>query len=519
MNLDWVFWRIPVGARSLCHELEHALNLERYRTYLWSSKTLYQAPADLYLHLVHGHIYQNARAWPRKWKFCCELDAFELYVWLTGLELATEKKLYNLLRRQILLSVVARQSPDGGWYHGEWTDMKECHYRFHAGALLLLENALDEWTDSLVQQSLARGASFVASRTDTTDLGLWFLHDSLEGSAEMMNEMLKQTGSIAKGFGAWKPSRALGKSPTNKMILNTHVDTTIALDRYQASTGDQQYQKLTSSARDATRALLALRPAEGLYRLVYRAVALTMLPASEAKQLSFPVRAVRRLATKYLRPNLYRVKRLFPRLVMPGGIVDRHLSPLHFDEKYHAVNLMDLARYWRRFPEEKLDRVVRDAIQFVVASDTSILRWWAETKPRQSAIVVFAEALCHLCMQQRDPGYRKYLAEAVLQIEDSALGLPPSILGGNTEIVGRKRQIPCPSPSEQRLRVANLSTVDRKELLVINPTNDDIELAWERSAGFPLVWTLPDGTPAAETGAPTRVPARGWLWGREGTGE
>jgi hypothetical protein len=100
--------------------------------------------------------------------------------------------------------------------------MKECHYRFHTGALLLLENALDEWTDSVVQQSLARGASFVASRTDTTDLGLWFLHDSLEGSTAMMNEMLKQTGSIAKGFGAWKPSRVLGKSPTNKVILNTH---------------------------------------------------------------------------------------------------------------------------------------------------------------------------------------------------------------------------------------------------------------------------------------------------------
>jgi hypothetical protein len=123
-------------------------------------------------------------------------------------------------------------------------------------------------------------------------------------------------------------------------------------------------------------------------------------------------------------------------------------------------------------------------------------------------------------MQQRNPEYRSYLAEAVLHIEDSELGLPPSILGGNAEIVGQKQQIPCPSPAEQRLRIANLSTVDRKELLVINPTGEDLELAWERSADLRLVWTLPDGTLAAEgADAPPRVPARGWLWGREGTAE
>jgi hypothetical protein len=514
-HLDWVVWRLPAGIPDLCSELSNLFSVERQRTYLWSSQTVYQSPADLYLHLINGNVYQNARAWPRKWKFCCELDAYELYVWLSGLELATGKHLYNLLRRQILFSVIARQSGSGAWKHGEWTDLNECHYRFHNGALLLLENACDEWTDGLVRESLAKGTEFIASRRDETALGLWFLHDSLEDSAEAMDAMYRQTGSIVPGFGAWKPSRILGKSPTNKMILNTHVDTTITLDRYREATGDTQYQALVASARMATQSLLALRPAEIPYRAVYWAVGLTLLPVAQARQLPLPVRALKRMSWMYLVPRLYLLKRLFPRLVMPSGFIDRHLSPPHFDAKYHAVNVMDLVRYWRRFPEEDLHSIIERAIQFVLGNDKSVLRWWVEEKPRQFAIVVFTDALYQLCMLRPDRIYRRYLAEAMLLIEDLGLGLPPSLLGGNVEVLRRRQQVRCPSPKEPRLRVANLGSAGRAELLVVNPEAVELPLAWELSGAFPVEWTLPDGASVSTNGTHVRVPPRGWLWGIE----
>jgi hypothetical protein len=519
MHLDLVFWRIRDNTTGMCSELNNPLNLERQRTYLWSSKTAYQSPADLYLYLVNGHIYQNARAVPRKWKFCCELDAFELYVWLSGLALATKKSLYDLLRRQIVLSVIARQSADGGWYHGEWTDYKECHYRFHCGALLLLESALDEWPDDVLRESLEKGVLFVASRTDVTDLGLWFLHDSLEQSAEAMDEMLKQTGALIKGFGAWKPSRVLGKLPTNKMILNTHVDTTVAVHRYAEATGDDQFQAHITSARRATRQLLTLRPAELLYRSIYWAVGLTLLPASEGQALPLPLRALKRVTWKYLVPQLYRLKRLFPRLVMPGGLIERHLSPLHFDTKYHAVNVLDLARLWRRFPEDELSDVLRGAIEFVMRDDRSILKSWAEAKPRQFGIVVFAEALYHLCMYKQDPSYRRYLADTILLIEDLKLGLPPSLLGGNVEVTKRAEQTPCPSPTAAQLRVANLSTIRHKELIVVNPTDQDVELSWESCGAPPFAWTTGGAVPVTPRQERTWVPARGWLGGKETSGD
>ena len=513
-ELDCVLWRIPTAARAIQEDLQNPQVLERWPTFLWSSKSLYRLPADLYAHVVNGHVFQNARAWPRKWRFCCELDACELFVWLTGLELATGKPLYNLLRRQILLSVMARQSADGGWHHGEWTDLNESHYRFHNGALQLLENACDEWNDPMLRASLARGAAFVASRTDRTDFGLWFMHDSLECSATSMDEMHRQTGSIVKGFGAWRPTYLLGKSATNKLILNTHVDTTVTLDRYGCVTGDRQYQPAVDSAREATRRLLALRPADTLYRLAYRAVGWTLLPEGEARRLPLPVRALKRLVSQHVLPRLYLLKHRYPRIVMPGGFVDRHISPMHFDAKYHAVNILDLVRQQRRFPDDRLEPVIDGAIQFVVRNKYATLRWWSESKPRRFAVVVFAEALYHLCMLLPYPRYRKHLAQALLVIDDQGLGLPPSLLGGNAEITGPSGRVPCPTPVRPGLRVANLSTPGRAELLIVNPTDSEQPLEWESAPVGNLTWTTGDGASVILGERPLHVPPRGWLWGR-----
>jgi len=110
---------------------------------------------------------------------------------------------------------------------------------------------------------------------------------------------------------------------------------------------------------------------------------------------------------------------------MPGGFVDRHLSHIHFDGNYHAVNVVDLARLWRQFPEEKLEPVLNDAVRWVVGGERAVLRWWSEVPPRRFAVVAFAEALYHLCMLRRSPDDRRYLAETMMQVEDLGLGLPP----------------------------------------------------------------------------------------------
>ena len=505
MCLDLTVWRIDPRESDIQTGLEQPLALEKQPVYFWNSQTTYQAPADIYLYLCHGQMYVNRFIWPRKWKINSELDAYALYVTLSGLANATQKILYTLLKRQILFSVIGRQAQDGGWYHGEWTDAMESHYRFHNGAILLLEAALEEGFDDIVHNALERAASFVSSRTDNTDLGLWFLHDSLEDSVEGMNACWEQTG------GAWIPSRVLGKSITNKMILNTHLDSTVTLDRYQEVTGDTQYAERVSSARTATQKLLALRPAEQLYRLVYWAIGLTLLPTPEAKRLPVAKRAIKRLTWKYLLPRIRLIKQTFPRFVMPGGFIERHLAPPHWGVGYFPVNIMDLARFWRRFPDENLADIISDAVRAV--SDTGFLQYCAEEKPRHYALVVYIDALYQLYTMHKTPIYRRYLAEAVLCAEDTGLGLPPSALGADPEAIKKVQQVPCPSPKDNRLRIINLSGSGHRELLVINSTFTDLQLEFEGNTNSRFAWMTAEDQPAS-TNVPLSVPQRGWIWGR-----
>lgn len=506
-SLDFTIWQFPASVSEVCAELERLLVLETQALTLWNSQTAYRSPADVYRYLVHGSVYVDRFIWPRMWKICSELDAYGLYTIMSGLESATGKVLYKLLKHQLLFSVIARQAQDGGWYHGEWTDLMESHYRFHNGAMLILEAALNDHAEESVSKALERAAYFISLHTDHTDLGVWYLHDSLEEDPEMMRELCRQTGST------WIPARTLGKSPTNKLILNTHLDTIVTLRKYSQVSGDKQYNDQVNSALGAARSLLDLRPAEFLYRIIYRAIRLTLLPTPQAERLPLLLRAIKRLTWKYLTPQLHRLKRVFPRLVMPGGFIERHLSMPHYDINYHPVNVMDLARLWRCFPDEDLDEILSAAVEAV--SDSSMLEFWAESKPRQFSLVVWVEALYHLYTLRQNAVYRKRLAEGIMALIDTKLGLPPSLLGADPEAVNANQRTPCPSPADEYIRVANLSCNGGIEILVVNGTEVDRELTWEGNTKPTLTWLSADGEPLPDGTAPLWVPSRTWLWGRQ----
>ena len=110
------------------------------------------------------------------------------------------------------------------------------------------------------------------------------------------------------------------------LVLNTHLDTTIAMNRYRLITGDTQYQALVVSALNSTRAVLGLRTADWLYKPLFWAIGLTMLPTESASKLSIPIRAIKRFAAQYLIKKLPNIKEFFPRLVMPNGYIDRQMS-------------------------------------------------------------------------------------------------------------------------------------------------------------------------------------------------
>lgn len=504
-HLDLVVWRFDACAAGTLDALDAPLALERQRWFLRSSHATIDRLAGVYECLVHGWVYDNRFArrprFPdRTWRICSENEAYSLYMLLNGLERATGRPLYTLLKHQIVGSIVARQGPDGGWHHGEWTDLMESHFRLHAAGVLVLEAAFEATREPAVGRALEAAAAFLGRATDRTDAGTWFLHDALEQSV---------ASATAEGAPAWEPTRSLGAAPANKLILNSHLDGIVTLDRYRELTGDAHHAATVDSALGTARTLLNARPAQWLYRPAYAALRLTLLPAERAARLAAPLKLVRRLAQRHLVPNLYRLKRRYPRFVMPGGLIDRHLSPKHYNTGYHTINLMDVVRLLRRFPDDDLRRIARDAVHAVTG--TGLLQHWVQTR-RVQPVAYWVEAIYQLCTLDPDPAYRAHLAEAMLAAETLGLGLPPTLLGADPEVISHSEHVPCPSPRDARLRVANLGHGRSHEIVVVNPGTEQIGLEWEGAAPQGLQWVPTDALRQSPRHAEVAwVPARGWL--------
>lgn len=473
-TLDAVIWKLDDAA--LIDELMALAPVETQGYFLLGSHTRYAQPADLYRHLIHGWVYEDRYAWPHKRRICSENDAHALHLVFSGLQRATGKRIYGLLKAQLLLSVLSRQGEDGGFRHGEWTDDMESHYRLHCSAMHLMMDALSEDDDPVVRSALARGMAFISGKRDATEVGAWFYHDELETS---------EAGMRRAPF-KWWPGTALGKSPQNMLVLNTQLDTLVALDRYGALTGDTQYVPLVESGYKAARAVLSLRPMEWLYQLLFSAIDLTLLPTEQAARLPPWKRLWKRIGWQVFIPRLPRLKTRFPRLVMPGGYVDRELSLQTWAYDYLAVNLMDLVRA-ANDPRRPAFMPYIDGILEYCAR-TGIARRWLEHKGRAYAVGFYAEALVLLSLAAPRPWTDAMLADALHLCVRQSLGLPPSINGGNAEAQGTPHRVPLPAHAD--IIVANLSRAEHAACLVVNAGQHATKLDVALCA-VPDGWAIP----------------------------
>ena len=473
-SLDAVVWKLDDP--TFIDELMELAPVETQGYFILGSHTRYGQPADLYRHLIHGWVYEDRYAWPHKRRICSENDAHALHLIFCGLQRATGKRIYGLLKAQLLLSVLSRQSADGGFRHGEWTDSMESHYRLHCSAMHLMMDALSETDDPVVRSALTRGMAFISDKRDGTEVGAWFYHDELETS---------EAGMRRAPF-KWWPGTALGKSPQNMLVLNTQLDTLVALDRYGALTGDTQYDPLVESGYKAASAVLSLRPMEWLYRLLFSAIDLTLLPTEQAARLPLWKRLWKRIGWQVFIPRLPRLKTRFPRLVMPGGYIDRELSLQTWAFDYLAVNLMDLVRAARGPRRAAFMPYVEGILVHCVR--TGIVRRWLEHKGRAYAVGFYAEALVLLSLAAPRPQTDAMLADALQLCVGQGLGLPPSSNGGNSEAQTAAHRVP--QPTHANIVVANLSYAERAACVVVNTGQHAIKLD-DALCAVPDGWTIP----------------------------
>lgn len=501
--LDCVVWRLArTGSASAGgdpgSELMSATTLERQPFFIYASHTATRCAADFYEHLVHGSVYGACWAWPKKRKICDELDAFALHTIASALGHSTGKRIYRLLRRQIVLAVLARQDADGGFRHGEWTDEYERHNRLINGAVQLFANECELAPEPALADALKRVTDYVSAQVDPTAAGAWFLHDSLEGSEEGMRHYPL----------GWERGRWLGKSPTNLLILNTHLDCMLALARQRAVSGDDAHGGLLRSAEACLRTVMAARPADWLFRPLLAVIALSLLPKAEQERLPLARRALKRLGWKYLIPRWHLIRRRFPRLLMPAGYIERSLGQADFVHRYHGVHLMDFERLLASTAADARDpqwTAISDGlVDFGVRSRVTLL--WKESAASKDSLAFWAEGLYRRCLRTQADRDRALLANAVLDLHDAGLGLPPSLLGANGEILPPRLAVPTPSAADERLQVVNLSDRDGAGFLVVNTAAVDLPLAFEHPAGNDLA------------GSAATVPARGWILLRPASG-
>ncbi|TCV88122.1 hypothetical protein [Sulfurirhabdus autotrophica] len=482
--VDAVLWKLDTLA--LIDELQSLALVETQGYFLLGSHTRYDYPADLYRHLVNGWVYEDRYAWPHRRRICSENDAHAMHLIFEGLERTTGKRIYGLLKTQLLLSVLSRQSEDGGFRHGEWTDGMESHYRLHCSAMHLMMDSLCEDDDPVVKTALARGMHFISDKFDRTAIGDWFYHDELETSeAGMRNAPFK-----------WWPRRSLGKSPQNMLVLNTQLDTLVALSRYSILTGDTQYATVVDSGYEAAQTVLSLRPMEWLYRLVFSAVTLTLLPTEQVEKLPLWKRLWKRIGWQVFVPRLPRLKTRFPRLVMPGGYIDRELSLQTWAYDYLAVNLMDLVRAEHGTQRAAFMPYIKGILHF--CAKTGIARRWLEHKGRSYALGFYAEALYLLSLHGPDQEIDAMFSEALILCVQQNIGLPPSLLGGNAEAQAGKDRVP--QAVLKSVVVANVSRSGRASCLVVNTGKYPVKLG-------KVLCAIPEGWSVSAT----EIPALGWL--------
>jgi hypothetical protein len=459
--IDLVVWKLSFALKQ---ELLDLAPIETQSYFLWGSHTCYAKPADLYLHLIHGWVYEDRAVWPKYWKICSENDAHALYVLFSGLERATGKTLYRLFKQQLVLAVLARQAEDGGFYHGEWTEGMESHLRLVTSGLHLLLDAFEASQAPELANAIVKTTQFLLQRADRLDCGLWFRHDSLELAESTMRQ---------SPF-PWRSCRAFGKSVSNMLVLNSHLDTTIAIARGASLLKVPEWQQAVAEANLATETLLAAAPADWLYRLIFGLIALSFLPTAQAAHLPLWQRALKRLGWKYLIPHFYQIKCRFPRLSMPGGYLDRALCLKGISPAYHAINFMDLVRLKARFPELNLQAYLDAAFAFTYRS--GLWERWGEDERTRYAYGFWAEALHRLCLLEEALELRARLAETMYRLDTLGLGQAPGLLGGDYERGGvdpmalKLHQLPA------SVRIAKLSTASRRQYLLLGTGQKPIEL-------------------------------------------
>lgn len=324
-----------------------SLNSIERRVYRKTDWFYASKPSDIWTYLVNGSLYDPRGHKDLKKRFKCQQCAFAWWSYFGFLFQETGKKLYDIIQNVIAYSVVLDLSPKGEWGHGFWTDEIETHARFHLDGIHLLISQYEKTGESLWIEAAERGMDFVSEHLmeQLDDGSLWFLHDT--------NEHMDKHAHFQ--------SVLFGKSPGNSLCLNTHVQALTVVNRLShVIPQNTRYAEWSEKGLRALQRVLEHQPAEALYKIF-----IVMWMKSRKKPRSKVEVVAHAVKVRSIRKVFWALRRQYPRLVYPGGWIDRDLTISCFSEEYQITNLKDFLTLYQQMPLSWLLPYIKNNFYFL----------------------------------------------------------------------------------------------------------------------------------------------------------
>jgi hypothetical protein len=362
--------------------------VQQHRVTIIGSDLEASLPGDLPRYFRNGILIDRRNDTPM------EMDAYSIYLAFRALEKAHDHK-YRSERKALVDAVTERMRNCGGfWSHGAWTGSdKEIHMRFTAAAIRLLTEALDDEllaSSSTVVDALNRHLSF----SEPLSCGTWFLHDSLE-----------KCGNELPGWSQPVRNVAWGSSPTNCLVLNTHVDTLVTvlhvLKRVEMNEADRRH--LVSKFQSGLAALkTVLSPDPSFPRRLFGTldgVVRSLLLRTWSNSLAG--KALRKAFFWLVAPIRQRLQSRYPGYVFPDGYIERDIGLSWRAYVYHLFNVWDLAKFLIQYKEsglgmdleffERCEELIDNGIDY--ATRSSYWRYVVVSMKENAAAIVLCEAI------------------------------------------------------------------------------------------------------------------------------
>ncbi|MCD6394267.1 MAG: hypothetical protein J7M40_12265 [Planctomycetes bacterium] len=425
----------------------------------------YERVSDVWTYYIMGDVFNVAGLGASK-GWCSQNMAYALYYHLDFLGKRTGKKLYLVLRDLIGYSVLLSLPADSRWRHGVWTDLMETHLVHQASGIHILLSHYENTANDLFMEKARSAVDYLLSCADRLDGDrIWFLHDSLETDD-------KQVGLYYRNLTI---SRAFGKSPSNTLCLNTHIWTLTVLHRMSDLTHDKRYREAFEKGLATLCWLLGQKPASCLYGLVYhfRDFLIRLVLRTNSKL----IRKIQKRYDDALKKSILpRLKKKFPRFVMPNGFIERDLCFAPLSDFYHMLNLKDLLILYSQNPCDWLAGILEKSVPDTAGS--GLANYAAIYGSRAS---VFLEVLL-MYAAMIDDNYLSVLVRYFMRFKDLNQTIQTDLLA-NPLIVDPSLSLTC---DDSQVIILAPAKSTKFVAVIINTADTDIEPALGSDSGGDL---------------------------------